>query len=337
MSDPDEGELLFPNVGHGEEDDSEGDGEERDDQDSHDGFGESTVNDGDDNDDHQDSTSHQELEGRPESLSSSSSSDSSENPQHPLSPEGFPSGVLTANIDQPRVASTVNSDLNDRDYDTSSQQEPEVGANSLPSDPSNSPVPQRHQSLAAFPSRNFSEASTNKPEASDTSASCDLNDGDHVTSSHQDKENRVGSVLSSDDPDNTRFPSFPYFSASALPSRTSTDTSQPELSANTNQPELPADINQPQPPANTSQSEMAQTSDTHESPLQGFVDFDHGKIEDVLCADYNKYGDKLVTGSADHQLRVLYDHGQDDLALVDTWRGHNGPVLDVSFCSLESH
>jgi nucleoporin SEH1 len=53
-----------------------------------------------------------------------------------------------------------------------------------------------------------------------------------------------------------------------------------------------------------------------------------GGTEVVLCADFDRYGTRLVTGGADHRLR-MYERVDDCWELVDMWRGHNGMVLDV--------
>ena len=61
----------------------------------------------------------------------------------------------------------------------------------------------------------------------------------------------------------------------------------------------------------------------------GFKGLTHGSAELVLAAHYNFYGTRLVTGSADHKIRVFDLTAEDNWELVDAWRGHNGEVLDV--------
>ena len=62
----------------------------------------------------------------------------------------------------------------------------------------------------------------------------------------------------------------------------------------------------------------------------GFKELDQGTSELVLAAHFNTYGTRLVTGSADHRIRV-FDKGENESwTQVDVWRGHNGEVLDVS-------
>ncbi|MCJ1353242.1 MAG: epoxide hydrolase, soluble (sEH) [Icmadophila ericetorum] len=63
----------------------------------------------------------------------------------------------------------------------------------------------------------------------------------------------------------------------------------------------------------------------------GFKELDQGTSELVLAAHFNTYGTRLVTGSADHRIRV-FDKGENESwTQVDVWRGHNGEVLDVKW------
>ena len=61
---------------------------------------------------------------------------------------------------------------------------------------------------------------------------------------------------------------------------------------------------------------------------QGFRSLAHTSNDLVLAAHFNEYGTRLVTGSADHRIRV-FDLNQEQWQLTDLWRGHNGEVLDV--------
>ncbi|MCJ1314856.1 epoxide hydrolase, soluble (sEH) [Xylographa vitiligo] len=63
---------------------------------------------------------------------------------------------------------------------------------------------------------------------------------------------------------------------------------------------------------------------------QGFQNFAHSSNDLVLAAHFNVYGTRLVTGSADHRIRV-FDLNQEHWQLTDLWRGHNGQVVDVKW------
>ena len=66
---------------------------------------------------------------------------------------------------------------------------------------------------------------------------------------------------------------------------------------------------------------------------QGFVALAHGSSDLVLAAHFNFYGTRLVTGSADHRIRVFDLDERAGWQIVDAWRGHNGEVLDVRWFS----
>ena len=61
----------------------------------------------------------------------------------------------------------------------------------------------------------------------------------------------------------------------------------------------------------------------------GFQPLSHANDEVVLTAAFNKYGNRLVTGSADHRLRV-FDEKDGNWVLTEVWRGHNAEVLQVT-------
>ncbi|MCJ1387322.1 epoxide hydrolase, soluble (sEH) [Xylographa bjoerkii] len=67
-----------------------------------------------------------------------------------------------------------------------------------------------------------------------------------------------------------------------------------------------------------------------EMVTQGFQSLAHSSNDLVLAAHFNEYGTRLVTGSADHRIRV-FDLNQEHWQLTDLWRGHNGEVLDVKW------
>jgi len=56
--------------------------------------------------------------------------------------------------------------------------------------------------------------------------------------------------------------------------------------------------------------------------------FNHGHHDLVLAADYNFYGNRLVTAAADHRLKV-WDKTGDDWKLIDSWKAHDAEITDV--------
>ena len=67
-------------------------------------------------------------------------------------------------------------------------------------------------------------------------------------------------------------------------------------------------------------------------PTHGFQALAHESNDVVLAAHFNDHGTRLVTGSADHRLRVFDLDAEGAWDCTDLWRGHNGEVIDV--CSL---
>ena len=63
---------------------------------------------------------------------------------------------------------------------------------------------------------------------------------------------------------------------------------------------------------------------------QCFKRLAHDSTDLVLAAHFNNYGTRLVTGCADHRIRVFDLDESTGWQMVDVWRGHNGEVLDVS-------
>ena len=61
----------------------------------------------------------------------------------------------------------------------------------------------------------------------------------------------------------------------------------------------------------------------------GFKRLDPQTPEVVLCAHYNYYGTRLALGCADHRIRVYDKDAEGTLNIADTWRGHDGEVMDV--------
>ena len=67
----------------------------------------------------------------------------------------------------------------------------------------------------------------------------------------------------------------------------------------------------------------------HDMSSHGFQGLAHDSNDVVLALHFNDRGDRLVSGSADHRIRVMKLVGEDEWTLVDVWRGHDGEVLDV--------
>lgn len=63
----------------------------------------------------------------------------------------------------------------------------------------------------------------------------------------------------------------------------------------------------------------------------GFHEFDQDAQDVVLAVNYNLYGNRIVTASADHHLRV-YDRNDatQEWSLTESWRGHDAEITDVS-------
>ncbi len=57
--------------------------------------------------------------------------------------------------------------------------------------------------------------------------------------------------------------------------------------------------------------------------------FYHGHQDIVNSIHYNFDGSRIVTASADHRLKV-WETKDEEWQVVDTWRGHDAEVLDVS-------
>ena len=61
---------------------------------------------------------------------------------------------------------------------------------------------------------------------------------------------------------------------------------------------------------------------------RGFYNFDHQHQDLVLAFDYNFYGNRIVSASADLTLKVF--HRRDDTwTLLDSWRAHDAEIVGV--------
>lgn len=60
-----------------------------------------------------------------------------------------------------------------------------------------------------------------------------------------------------------------------------------------------------------------------------FTDFESGHRDLVTVTKFNFYGNRIVTGSSDHRLKV-WDQKDGQWQLTDTWRAHDAEIRDVS-------
>lgn len=63
--------------------------------------------------------------------------------------------------------------------------------------------------------------------------------------------------------------------------------------------------------------------------MSGFADFDAGHRDLVSVTKFNFYGNRIVTASSDHRMKV-WDQKDGEWQLVDTWRAHDAEIRDVS-------
>lgn len=63
--------------------------------------------------------------------------------------------------------------------------------------------------------------------------------------------------------------------------------------------------------------------------MSGFADFDAGHRDLVTVTKFNFYGNRIVTASSDHRMKV-WDQKDGEWQLVDTWRAHDAEIRDVS-------
>ena len=58
--------------------------------------------------------------------------------------------------------------------------------------------------------------------------------------------------------------------------------------------------------------------------------FQHGSHDLVLAVDFNFYGTRMVTGSADHHLKV-WDRKDENWTLIESWKAHDAEIVDVKW------
>ena len=57
-------------------------------------------------------------------------------------------------------------------------------------------------------------------------------------------------------------------------------------------------------------------------------DFDAGHRDLITATKFNFYGDRILTASSDHRMRV-WDLKDGEWQLTDTWRAHDAEIRDV--------
>ncbi|KAL4797048.1 WD40-repeat-containing domain protein [Aspergillus venezuelensis] len=62
----------------------------------------------------------------------------------------------------------------------------------------------------------------------------------------------------------------------------------------------------------------------------GFSDFDAGHRDLVTVTKFNFYGNRIVTASSDHRMKV-WDQKDDEWQLTDTWRAHDAEIRDATW------
>lgn len=60
----------------------------------------------------------------------------------------------------------------------------------------------------------------------------------------------------------------------------------------------------------------------------GFADFDADHRDLITVTKFNFYGNRIVTASSDHRMKV-WDLKGDEWQLTDTWRAHDAEIRDV--------
>lgn len=58
--------------------------------------------------------------------------------------------------------------------------------------------------------------------------------------------------------------------------------------------------------------------------------FESGHDDRVTVIDHNFYGNRILTGSFDHKLKVFELRENNETEIVDSWTAHDGHIMDVS-------
>ena len=64
--------------------------------------------------------------------------------------------------------------------------------------------------------------------------------------------------------------------------------------------------------------------------MTNFTEFEAGHRDLVTVTRFNFYGNRLLTASLDHRVRV-WDQKESGWELIDTWRAHDAEIRDVSW------
>ncbi|KAB8209907.1 amino acid permease-domain-containing protein [Aspergillus parasiticus] len=64
--------------------------------------------------------------------------------------------------------------------------------------------------------------------------------------------------------------------------------------------------------------------------MSGFADFDAGHRDLITVTKFNFYGNRIVTASSDHRMKV-WDQKDGEWQLTDTWRAHDAEIRDASW------
>ncbi|KAK1140406.1 hypothetical protein N8T08_010350 [Aspergillus melleus] len=64
--------------------------------------------------------------------------------------------------------------------------------------------------------------------------------------------------------------------------------------------------------------------------MSGFADFDAGHRDLVSVTKFNFYGNRIVTASSDHRMKV-WDQKDGEWQLTDTWRAHDAEIRDATW------
>ncbi|KAJ5784866.1 uncharacterized protein N7503_010078 [Penicillium pulvis] len=68
----------------------------------------------------------------------------------------------------------------------------------------------------------------------------------------------------------------------------------------------------------------------HPEIAGGFADFDAGHRDIVTVTKFNFYGNRIVTASADHRMKV-WDMKDGQWQLLDTWKAHDAEIRDATW------
>jgi hypothetical protein len=96
--------------------------------------------------------------------------------------------------------------------------------------------------------------------------------------------------------------------------------------------------NSPSVPEPASSPHLQSSSDSESPPGPSFTSpgmntsgtFAHGHHDIVQAMHYNFQDTRMLTASSDHHIKVWNRKGEKGWELLDTWRGHDAEIMDVS-------